>query len=98
MASLYQRFTGKINTSASFPGPPEASRLLGAREKATKSPEPRPERRRGTAREDEDGGESITPPTQRAWPILASLDSRPRMAVALNEFKLVISLHPGNVL
>ncbi|CAH2282018.1 dipeptidyl aminopeptidase 6 isoform X1 [Pelobates cultripes] len=29
MASLYQRFTGKINTSRSFPVPPEASRLLG---------------------------------------------------------------------
>lgn len=54
MASLYQRFTGKINTSASFPGPPEASRLLGAREKATRSPEPKHEQRRGTAREDED--------------------------------------------
>lgn len=29
MASLYQRFTGKINTGSSFPVPPEASRLLG---------------------------------------------------------------------
>lgn len=29
MASLYQRFTGKINTSRSFPAPPEASHLLG---------------------------------------------------------------------
>uniref|UniRef100_A0A7N4NV61 Uncharacterized protein n=1 Tax=Sarcophilus harrisii TaxID=9305 RepID=A0A7N4NV61_SARHA len=29
MASLYQRFTGKINTSRSFPIPPEASHLLG---------------------------------------------------------------------
>ncbi|CAG07623.1 unnamed protein product [Tetraodon nigroviridis] len=29
MASLYQRFTGKINTTNSFPQPPEASRLLG---------------------------------------------------------------------
>ncbi len=29
MASLYQRFTGKINTSNSFPHPPEASHLLG---------------------------------------------------------------------
>ncbi|XP_026792335.3 dipeptidyl aminopeptidase-like protein 6b isoform X1 [Pangasianodon hypophthalmus] len=66
MASLYQRFTGKINTSASFPGPPEASRLLGAREKATKSPEPRPERRRGTAREDEDELVGSAPP-QRNW-------------------------------
>lgn len=29
MASLYQRFTGKINTNNSFPNPPEASHLLG---------------------------------------------------------------------
>uniref|UniRef100_A0A8C9Y1I9 A-type potassium channel modulatory protein DPP6 n=1 Tax=Sander lucioperca TaxID=283035 RepID=A0A8C9Y1I9_SANLU len=29
MASLYQRFTGKINTNKSFPNPPEASHLLG---------------------------------------------------------------------
>ncbi|CAG05442.1 unnamed protein product [Tetraodon nigroviridis] len=29
MASLYQRFTGKIDTGSSFPAPPEASRLLG---------------------------------------------------------------------
>ncbi|KAJ7422071.1 hypothetical protein BTVI_15588 [Pitangus sulphuratus] len=29
MASLYQRFSGKINTSRSFPIPPEASHLLG---------------------------------------------------------------------
>lgn len=29
MASLYQRFTGKINTANSFPHPPEASHLLG---------------------------------------------------------------------
>lgn len=29
MASLYQRFTGKINTNNSFPQPPEASHLLG---------------------------------------------------------------------
>lgn len=29
MSSLYQRFTGKINTTNSFPHPPEASHLLG---------------------------------------------------------------------
>ncbi|KAM9417124.1 A-type potassium channel modulatory protein DPP6-like isoform 2-T2 [Salvelinus alpinus] len=29
MASMYQRFTGKINTNRSFPNPPEASHLLG---------------------------------------------------------------------
>ena len=28
MASLYQRFSGKINTNTTFPNPPEASRLL----------------------------------------------------------------------
>uniref|UniRef100_A0A8D3BFP8 Dipeptidyl-peptidase 6b n=1 Tax=Scophthalmus maximus TaxID=52904 RepID=A0A8D3BFP8_SCOMX len=43
MASLYQRFTGKINTSNSFPHPPEASRLLGGQaadeESAAKSPQ-----------------------------------------------------------
>uniref|UniRef100_A0A3B3UFB0 Uncharacterized protein n=1 Tax=Poecilia latipinna TaxID=48699 RepID=A0A3B3UFB0_9TELE len=29
MASLYQRFSGQINTNKTFPDPPEASRLLG---------------------------------------------------------------------
>ncbi|XP_041923730.1 dipeptidyl aminopeptidase-like protein 6 isoform X1 [Alosa sapidissima] len=29
MASVYQRFSGKINTNTSFPAPPEASHLLG---------------------------------------------------------------------
>uniref|UniRef100_A0A3B5KZ56 Uncharacterized protein n=1 Tax=Xiphophorus couchianus TaxID=32473 RepID=A0A3B5KZ56_9TELE len=29
MASLYQRFSGQINTNKTFPEPPEASRLLG---------------------------------------------------------------------
>uniref|UniRef100_A0A672HIU4 Dipeptidyl-peptidase 6b n=1 Tax=Salarias fasciatus TaxID=181472 RepID=A0A672HIU4_SALFA len=42
MASLYQRFTGKINTANSFPHPPEASRLLGGQvadeEHAPKTP------------------------------------------------------------
>lgn len=41
MASLYQRFTGKINTTNSFPHPPEASHLLGGQvadeENGTKS-------------------------------------------------------------
>ncbi|TSL47722.1 Dipeptidyl aminopeptidase-like protein 6 [Bagarius yarrelli] len=60
MASLYQRFTGKINTAESFPGPPEASRLLSAREKATRSPEPRPEHRSGTARDDEDAPPTVS--------------------------------------
>lgn len=43
MASLYQRFTGKINTTNSFPHPPEASHLLGGQvadeENAVKSPQ-----------------------------------------------------------
>ncbi|KAM5255481.1 A-type potassium channel modulatory protein DPP6 isoform 1-T1 [Ctenodactylus gundi] len=45
MASLYRRFTGKINTSRSFPAaPPEASRLLGGpgpEEDAGRTPGPR---------------------------------------------------------
>ncbi|XP_069067230.1 A-type potassium channel modulatory protein DPP6 isoform X1 [Pleurodeles waltl] len=44
MASLYQRFTGKINTSRSFPAPPESSHLLGGQgteDNAVKKP-PRP--------------------------------------------------------
>lgn len=43
MASLYQRFTGKINTTNSFPHPPEASHLLGGQvadeENAAKTPQ-----------------------------------------------------------
>ncbi|MFT7809592.1 dipeptidyl aminopeptidase-like protein 6 isoform X1 [Arapaima gigas] len=62
MASLYQRFTGKINTSRSFPAPPEASRLLGgqsaAEDGARKTPhgpqEPRARAPRRDRSEDED--------------------------------------------
>ncbi|KAM7379360.1 hypothetical protein PAMP_004922 [Pampus punctatissimus] len=64
MASLYQRFTGKINTTNSFPHPPEASHLLGGQvadeENATKTPQPlvdgRPhvQYRKKCLREDED--------------------------------------------
>lgn len=64
MASLYQRFTGKINTNNSFPHPPEASHLLGGQvadeENAGKTPQPvadgRPHVpfRKRNAREDED--------------------------------------------
>lgn len=39
MASLYQRFTGKINTGSSFPVPPEASRLLGQGEQPAEIPQ-----------------------------------------------------------
>lgn len=64
MASLYQRFTGKINTNNSFPHPPEASRLLGGQvpeedNKAGKSPHhpssrPPVQFRKRNACEDED--------------------------------------------
>lgn len=65
MASLYQRFTGKINTNSSFPNPPEASRLLGqgvegeravaaAAAAAAESQRPRPQHQYGRRSEDED--------------------------------------------
>lgn len=64
MASLYQRFTGKINTSNSFPHPPEASRLLGGQvadeENAAKTTQqlvdgrPHVQYRKKCLREDED--------------------------------------------
>ncbi|RXN27712.1 dipeptidyl aminopeptidase 6 isoform X1 [Labeo rohita] len=64
MASLYQRFTGKINTNKSFPHPPEASHLLGGQvpdeeNKAGKSPHhpssrPQVQYRKRNACEDED--------------------------------------------
>uniref|UniRef100_A0A4W4FAL8 Dipeptidyl-peptidase 6b n=1 Tax=Electrophorus electricus TaxID=8005 RepID=A0A4W4FAL8_ELEEL len=76
MASLYQRFTGKINTNKSFPHPPEASHLLGGQvpdeEKTGKIPQPATDgpprvqyRKRNTC-EDED--ELVgSAPTQRNW-------------------------------
>ncbi|KAM3866400.1 A-type potassium channel modulatory protein DPP6-like [Diretmus argenteus] len=75
MASLYQRFTGKINTSNSFPHPPEASHLLGGQvadeENAGKTPGPpdgRPhvQYRKKSAREDEDDLVGSIP-SQRNW-------------------------------
>lgn len=64
MASLYQRFTGKINTNNSFPHPPEASHLLGGQvadeENGGKTPQSVPDGRphvrdrKKNAREDED--------------------------------------------
>lgn len=64
MASLYQRFTGKINTANSFPHPPEASHLLGGQvadeDNAAKTPQPlgdgRPyiQYRKKSSKEDED--------------------------------------------
>lgn len=64
MASLYQRFTGKINTTNSFPHPPEASHLLGGQvadeENAAKTPpqlvdgRPHVQYRKKCLKEDED--------------------------------------------
>ena len=63
MASLYQRFTGKINTNNSFPHPPEASHLLGGQvpdeENTGKTPQPPvdgrgPHCRKKNAKDDED--------------------------------------------
>uniref|UniRef100_A0A667ZCR4 Dipeptidyl-peptidase 6b n=1 Tax=Myripristis murdjan TaxID=586833 RepID=A0A667ZCR4_9TELE len=76
MASLYQRFTGKINTNNSFPHPPEASHLLGGQvaeeENAGKTPQPladgRPhvQYRKKNVREDEDDLVGSVP-AQRNW-------------------------------
>ncbi|XP_005163346.1 dipeptidyl-peptidase 6 isoform X1 [Danio rerio] len=76
MASLYQRFSGKINTNKSFPHPPEASHLLGGQvpeeeNKSGKSPHhpscrPPVQNRKKNASEDEDelvGGSA----PQRNW-------------------------------
>lgn len=64
MASLYQRFTGKINTTNSFPHPPEASHLLGGQvaddDNAAKTPQqlvdgrPHVQYRKNCLKEDED--------------------------------------------
>lgn len=58
MASLYQRFTGRINTSSSFPQPPEASHLLGGQledENPARTPQLQHVHSRKTClREDED--------------------------------------------
>ncbi|KAG7523779.1 band 3 anion exchange protein-like [Solea senegalensis] len=76
MTSLYQRFTGKINTANSFPHPPEASRLLGGQvadeENAVKTPQqlsdgrPHVPYRKKCLREDEDDLVGSAPP-QRNW-------------------------------
>ncbi|XP_061835469.1 A-type potassium channel modulatory protein DPP6-like isoform X2 [Nerophis lumbriciformis] len=75
MASLYQRFTGKINTTNSFPQPPEASRLLGAQVADEESKNPASladarlshvQCRKKCMREDEDDLVGSAPP-QRNW-------------------------------
>ncbi|XP_061879349.1 dipeptidyl aminopeptidase-like protein 6 [Entelurus aequoreus] len=75
MASLYQRFTGKINTANSFPQPPEASRLLGAQVADEESKNPASladarlshvQCRKKCMREDEDDLVGSAPP-QRNW-------------------------------
>uniref|UniRef100_A0A4W6BR15 A-type potassium channel modulatory protein DPP6 n=1 Tax=Lates calcarifer TaxID=8187 RepID=A0A4W6BR15_LATCA len=69
MASLYQRFTGKINTNKSFPNPPEASHLLGQGadgERAVESQRPRPQHQHRRHCEDEDELVGSNPP-QRNW-------------------------------
>uniref|UniRef100_A0A8C6U5U3 Dipeptidyl-peptidase 6b n=1 Tax=Neogobius melanostomus TaxID=47308 RepID=A0A8C6U5U3_9GOBI len=76
MASLYQRFSGKINTANSFPHPPEASHLLGGQvvdeDNAAKTSQPhtngRPhvQYRKKCVREDEDDLVGSAPP-QRNW-------------------------------
>uniref|UniRef100_A0A8C1NLN1 Dipeptidyl-peptidase 6b n=1 Tax=Cyprinus carpio TaxID=7962 RepID=A0A8C1NLN1_CYPCA len=76
MASLYQRFSTKINTNKSFPHPPEASHLLGGQvpeeeNKAGKSPHHPSSRtpvqyRKKNACEDEDELVGSSPP-QRNW-------------------------------
>uniref|UniRef100_A0A669CIN2 A-type potassium channel modulatory protein DPP6 n=1 Tax=Oreochromis niloticus TaxID=8128 RepID=A0A669CIN2_ORENI len=68
MASLYQRFTGKINTNKSFPNPPEASHLLGQSvegESAAQSQRTRFQQHRRRC-EDEDELVGSNPP-QRNW-------------------------------
>lgn len=76
MASLYQRFSGKINTNNSFPHPPEASHLLAGQvideDGTAKTPQPqidgRPhvQYRKKCVREDEDDLVGSAPP-QRNW-------------------------------
>uniref|UniRef100_A0A8C2Z8B2 Dipeptidyl-peptidase 6b n=1 Tax=Cyclopterus lumpus TaxID=8103 RepID=A0A8C2Z8B2_CYCLU len=74
MASLYQRFNGKISTTNSFPHPPEASHLLGGQvtDEEAKTPQqlvdgkPHGQYRKKSSREDEDDLVGSAPP-QRNW-------------------------------
>lgn len=57
MATLYQRFNGKINTGNSFPKPAEASRLLGqdgGLDRAAETVRPRLQHPHSHSSEDED--------------------------------------------
>uniref|UniRef100_A0A8C1R7L9 Dipeptidyl-peptidase 6b n=1 Tax=Cyprinus carpio TaxID=7962 RepID=A0A8C1R7L9_CYPCA len=74
MASLYQRFSTKINTNKSFPHPPEASHLLGGQvpeeeNKAGKSPHHPSSRTPVQGGEGEGGRAELvgSSPPQRNW-------------------------------
>uniref|UniRef100_A0A3P8UK67 A-type potassium channel modulatory protein DPP6 n=1 Tax=Cynoglossus semilaevis TaxID=244447 RepID=A0A3P8UK67_CYNSE len=71
MASLYQRFSGKINTGTSFPNPPEASHLLGQsaeveQQRPALQPRLQPQQQLRRRPEDEDELVGSNPP-QRNW-------------------------------
>ncbi|XP_037550101.1 dipeptidyl aminopeptidase-like protein 6 [Nematolebias whitei] len=70
MSSLYQRFAGKINTSESFPNPPEANHLLGRggdAERAAGSHRARLQHRSQRAHCDDEEELVGSNPPQRNW-------------------------------
>ncbi|TKS87480.1 Dipeptidyl aminopeptidase-like protein 6 DPPX [Collichthys lucidus] len=66
MSSIYQRFSGTINTNNSFPNPPEASHLLGQGvegvERAIESQRPRFQHQYSRRCEDEDVKDGLDSP------------------------------------